>query len=440
MNKARLWKHTIGVTTALAVVISAKSIPVSATLADTSVAHTINSTIDGTTTSLAGISVSLDNYYEGTQQSEVTADEVAKETTTSEVKKTEKQETKKEEKKVSKYEKTGIATVNKYVNIRKKPSTDSEVVGKLYKGGAATILKTEGDWVKVKSGSVTGYITKQYLAIGEAAEKVAEKYGQVYMTVDTQTLRLREKKNTNSRILTLLAKEEKYEVISYDDEWVKVQLDNDTTGYVSKEYVKVDVEFDHAISIQEEREAAERKAAEEAAAREAAAREAAQTSSRRAASSSSSSVKQSTGKKNTTNKANSSSKNTSSKQQSTTTSTSKSGSAVASYATRFVGNPYRWGGTSLTNGADCSGFTQSVYKHFGISLPRTSSAQSGYGKKVSASELQAGDLIFYGNGGSVNHVAIYIGGGKIVHASTRKTGIKISNYNYRSPICIRRVL
>jgi cell wall-associated NlpC family hydrolase len=94
----------------------------------------------------------------------------------------------------------------------------------------------------------------------------------------------------------------------------------------------------------------------------------------------------------------------------------------------------------LTNGTDCSGFTQSVYKHFGISIPRTSVTQSTTGKKVSLDELQAGDLVFYAKNGRVNHVAMYIGGGQVVHASSPKTGIKISNLRYRTPYCARRIV
>lgn len=113
------------------------------------------------------------------------------------------------------------------------------------------------------------------------------------------------------------------------------------------------------------------------------------------------------------------------------------GSQIAAYAKKFIGNPYRWGGTSLTNGADCSGFTQSVYKHFGISIPRTSSSQRTVGKKVSSlSKAKAGDLICY-----YGHVAIYLGKNKIVHASSKKTGIKISyNAKYRAIASIRRLV
>lgn len=135
---------------------------------------------------------------------------------------------------------------------------------------------------------------------------------------------------------------------------------------------------------------------------------------------------------------NSSSGNTQkpSQSQSNTTATvsgSGTGASIAKYALQFVGNPYVSGGTSLTNGADCSGFTWAVHKHFGISIPRVSRDQANGGKSVSLAAVQAGDIIYYGN-----HVGIYIGNGKIVHASSARTGIKISSYTYRTPICVRR--
>ncbi|MDE6980450.1 MAG: C40 family peptidase, partial [Lachnospiraceae bacterium] len=109
-------------------------------------------------------------------------------------------------------------------------------------------------------------------------------------------------------------------------------------------------------------------------------------------------------------------------------------------ALQFVGNPYVYGGTSLTNGADCSGFTLSIFAKYGIYLPHSSAAQAGYGRRINASEAQPGDLFFYGSGSRISHVAIYIGNGQIVHASSRRTGIKISNAYYRSPICVVRLL
>lgn len=106
---------------------------------------------------------------------------------------------------------------------------------------------------------------------------------------------------------------------------------------------------------------------------------------------------------------------------------------IVDYALQFLGNPYVYGGTSLTNGTDCSGFTMSIYKHFGNSIGRSSRDQVHDGKAVKASELQKGDLVFYANGGRINHVAMYIGNGKIVHASTPRTGIRIGEMNYRTP-------
>lgn len=445
MNRSRLFKSTIGMTSALTLMMATNTVPAKASLAKTTTNKgiTVSSAVDGSANSLAGICLSLENYYaDSLENKDVADDEVAKEATataapaatTAKADKTKtktKTTTKKAKtKKVSKYAKTGIATVNNYINIRKKPTTDSEILGKLYKGCSAEILKTEGEWVKVKSGSVTGYIKKEFLAIGEEAEKVAEKYGDVYAVIKTETLRLREKKSTDSRILTLLAADEKYHVISHDSKWAKIKIDDNLVGYVSKEFVDIKVEFGKAISIKEEQEEAERRAAQEAAI---AAAEAERQASSQA---STSTTTRTTTSNNTTKKS-----NTTTKKASESTTSSKSGSAVANYALQFVGNSYRWGGTSLTNGTDCSGFTMSVYKHFGISLARTSSAQSqSAGRKVSTSSLQAGDLVFYGSGGSVSHVAIYIGGGRIVHASNRKDGIKTSSVNYQTPICARRVL
>lgn len=117
-------------------------------------------------------------------------------------------------------------------------------------------------------------------------------------------------------------------------------------------------------------------------------------------------------------------------------SASGSGSSVVDYATQFVGNPYVWGGTSLTNGADCSGFVQSVYSNFGVSLPRTSYEQQNAGREVSYADAQPGDLICYGG-----HVAIYMGNGQIVHASNSRDGIKISdNAAYRTILSVRRLV
>lgn len=366
----------------------------------------------------------------------------------------------------SEYENVGISVAADYVNVRKKPNTDSKVVGKLYRGSAAKIVKKVGDWVKIKSGQVEGYIMSDYLAIGYSAEKMVDKFGTKIATINTETLKVREAKNTDCAVLTLVSGEESFEVIREDKDWVKIMVDGDTKGFVSKEYVDITVKFKKAVSIEEEREAARKKAAAEAAAaraeQEAHQRQQQQASSNSSSSgssssssnSSSSSHKSSSGSSSSSHKSSSGSSNKSSSSSSSHKSSgggnssngsgdvigSGDGSAIASYALQFVGNPYVYGGTSLTNGTDCSGFTMSIFRKFGISLPRTSGSQSGVGRKISVSEARAGDLIFYARNGHVNHVALCIGGGRVVHASNPSVGITTSNIGYRTPYCARRVI
>lgn len=351
----------------------------------------------------------------------------------------------------SEYANVGISIAADYVNIRKKPNTDAEIVGKLYRGSAATIAKTEGDWVYIKSGSVSGYIMKDYLAIGYSAEKLIDQFGTKWATVTTSTLRVRESNSESSDILDLISGEESYEVLKEESEWAKVRLDGDTTGYVSKQYVKISVQFKKAVSIEEEREEQRRKEAAAAAAAEEQRRQTASNSN----SSSSTTKKKTTTKKSSTKKSTKKSSSSGSSSGGGGSAGKKSssssggggavlgsgdGSAIASYALKFVGNPYVYGGSSLTHGTDCSGFTMSVFKKFGISLPRTSRAQAGKGKKISVSQAKAGDLIFYASGGRINHVALCIGGGRVVHASNPRVGITVSSINYRKPYCARRVL
>lgn len=369
----------------------------------------------------------------------------------------------------SEYDNVGISVAADYVNVRKHPNTDSEIVGKLYRGSAARIQKTVGDWVQITSGQVEGYIKSEYLAIGFSAEKLVDKFGTKIATVNTETLRVREAKNTECAVLTLVSGEESFEVLREDKEWVKIMVDGDTKGFVTKEFVNITVKFKKAISIEEEREAARKKAAAEAAAARAEAEAAAareRANSSNSGSSSNSSSSNNSGSNNSSNHSGSSSNHSSGHSSSSSSqggnssgsSSSKDsgensssnssgsvigsgdGSSIASYALQFVGNPYVYGGSSLTHGTDCSGFSQAVFRKFGISLPRTSSEQSGVGKKISVSSARAGDLIFYAKNGHVNHVAICIGGGRVVHASNPSTGITTSNINYRTPYCARRII
>jgi cell wall-associated NlpC family hydrolase len=373
---------------------------------------------------VAGFAYLLDNYYSCSEGDKVAADEAILNVLKTEI--------------ISPYANLGVSIADNYVNVRKEPSTDSEVVGKLYRGCAADILeRLEGDWVKIQSGDVKGYIASNFLAIGKDAESMVDEYATQYATVNTQTLRVREDTSVDSKILTLIPGGETYPVKKVVGDWVEIVLgtDEDTggdfTGFVSKEFVEIKVEFKFAISVEEEQrilreqqeaERAERerkeKLAQEKAEREEAARR--QREEQKKASSSQQVEKPST--------------------------PSGSGSAlrndIITYAKKFVGNRYVWGGVSLTRGADCSGFVQAVYADFGYSIPRTSREQAaGAGKRVSESEMAPGDLVFYTNSrGVVNHVAMYIGDGKIVHAANSRQGIIISNVRYRDIYCVRRVV
>lgn len=311
----------------------------------------------------------------------------------------------------SKYADLAVATVDDYVNVRKKPNTDSKVVGKLYKNNVGTVLGTKGDWYKIKSGNVTGYVKRDYVAVDN--EKLAKKAGRRIAVVTTETLKVRKGASSKDEVMTLVPGGEDLTVIDESvDGWVGVSVE-EGDGYVSADYVELSTEYTYAESRAEEKarlkkEEEERKAAEEAARQEEERQQAATSSSSSSSSSSSKSYSAPSG---------------------------TSGSSVANYACQFVGNPYRWGGESLTNGADCSGFVKAVYAAFGISLPHGSSALRSVGYGVSTSDMQPGDIVCYSG-----HVAIYIGNNSIVHASNPETGIKISSpANYRTILAIRRI-
>lgn len=369
------------------------------------------------------------------------------------------------------FQTTALSIASDYVNIRKSPSTEAKILGKLYEGSSCKILEEKNGWTKIESGSVTGYIKSEYLAKGAEAEKLATKYGTYYANVipGTITLNVRTKPNTDCTILTQIPEDEYYEVLSIGKYWVKISIDGDK-GYVAKEFVRLHAKFKKAISIEEEKAEERRKAAAAAAEQERLAALAAEqernnsaasnnSSSSNSSSSSSNNNTSSSGRNSSSSHKSSSSNHRSSSSSHKSSSSSNrssssgnkssgskvsasggSGSAIAAYAQNFVGNPYVYGGTSLTSGTDCSGFTMSVYMQFGYSLPHSSAAQANCGRKVSLSEVQPGDLIFYKNGGSIGHVAMYIGGGQVVHASNPKDGIKISSMRYRTPTCARRII
>ena len=332
----------------------------------------------------------------------------------------------------SKYANKAVADIysTTTLNIRKKGSINAKIVGKMKKGNIATVLKKGSEWSKVRSGNVTGYVKNQYLVFGDEIENFAKQNVKKVAKIQTETLRVRKKASTDSKIVTLVSEDDKLKVKKQTNDWAKVKVDGQT-GYVSKDYAKVTYSFGKAKSmkqIQAEQEAKKR-------AEEAARNKPVSTTSSSHTSNTGTTSGSTTGSTQTTKKASVSVSSSGS---------SATGSRIVSYAQQFVGNPYRYGGNSLTNGIDCSGFTQQIMAKFGYSISRTSSSQSGDGRAVSTSNLRAGDLVFYGDGGSIDHVALYIGGGQVVHASNSapypRGGIKISNVNYRTPICARRII
>lgn len=274
------------------------------------------------------------------------------------------------------YTNLGIAQVEGALNVRKGAGTDSKVVGKMSNHDACEILGKKDGWIKIKSGKVKGYVKSGYLLMGDAALAIAEKKVETVATVNTTTLRVREDTSTDSAIVSLVGEGEDLVVEKIVDDWYKVEVD-DQKGYISGEYVTISQKLPTASSVEE--------------------------------------LENGTG-------------------------VSDTRVSLVQYALQFVGNRYVWGGTSLTNGIDCSGFTMQIYARYGISLPHHAASQPGYGTRISASDAQPGDLFFYGSGSTISHVGIYIGNGQIVHASNARTGIKISSAYYRTPICVARYL
>lgn len=338
----------------------------------------------------------------------------------------------------------GVSVASNYVNVRSHPSTDSEVVGKLYNGCAAEILEwLEGDWVKIESGDVEGYIASNYLVTGKDAEKMADEHAKKFATVTTQTLRVREEQSTDSRILEQIPLESRFPVVKEYDEWAEILISSDDegrdfTGYVHKDFVDIEIIFKEAISIEEEQRIIRQQEEAERAEAERLQRLAEEEERRR--------NEEARRQEEARRKAEEAKKTEEKKSEEKSSTSSSSGSAtgkeIAEYAQNFVGNRYVWGGVSLTKGADCSGFVYTLYQQYGYKLERTSREQAKTaGKKISLSERQPGDLLFYtNNSGIVNHVALYIGNDKIVHAASSKQGIIISPYNYRKVYCIRRVI
>ena len=390
-----------------------------------------------TSSTTAGVSSAVADYLE---KNLVSQNKNAAEASDADAKKDTKNSSKKEKVQVENkktsvddadYDKMAVAQVNDYVNIRKKPDENSEQLGKLYSNSVATVIRKKGDWYKVKSGSVIGYVKSDFVVVGD--EDLVKSVGVQIAKVNTTTLKVRSKASQKSEVLTLVPDGEELEVASmkaYKDGWVKVTVD-DGKGFVSSDYVDITREYTYAESRAEEeaRLAIEEQARLEEEARRA--QEEAANNSSSAGTSNQSSSSSSTGS------SSSSSTGTSSTSSSTESapSTSSSGQSVVNYASQFLGYPYVYGGSSLTGGTDCSGFVMSVYEHFGVSLPHSSSALRSAGYGVSYDSMQPGDILCYDG-----HVAIYAGGNTVIHASNPADGIKYTSpANYRPVVAVRRI-
>ena len=304
-----------------------------------------------------------------------------------------------------------IAQVTNYVNVRSLPSEEGEIVGKLYDDSVGKLLGEENGWYQIKSGTVTGYVKGEFCVTGDEAVDLAKKVGTRFATVTTTTLHVRKEPSLDAPVLGLVPLGDELVVLDETEGWVQVDVE-EGIGWVSTDYVDLHTEFVEAESKEEEearlaKEAEERRKNREAAAKTVQAQQAAAPANDTPAAV----VVSGEG-------------------------SNEMGVAVAEYALQFVGNPYVYGGTSLTNGADCSGFVMSVYANFGVDLPHSSASDrsQGYGVEGGLENAQPGDLICYSG-----HVALYIGDGQIVHASTKKTGIIVSRADYKKILAIRRI-
>ncbi len=334
------------------------------------------------------------------------------------------------------FENVAITQVTDYVNIRQEPNTQSAIMGKIYNNSAAKILATvegeDGDWYEIQSGTVHGYIKSSFFATGEEAEQLVELVGKSYITINTDSLRLREEPNLESETLTLLTQGAKYITVGEEGDFYKITIDDDLEGYLAKEFCVKTVEFDQALSMEEERQLLDDEAQRKFEATLAMAQLEEVIVAKNPFSSENTptySAPPSSG-----NYGNTSPYMTSINAPNQSTEiTSATRNAIVAYSMQFLGAPYVYGGTSVTEGIDCSAFVQYIYKQFGIETGRTSRDQAVNGREISFQDVEPGDLYFYESGGYINHVTMYIGNGNVIHASNPRTGVTISPYNYRTP-------
>ncbi len=287
------------------------------------------------------------------------------------------------------YDNLGVSLASDYINVRSAPKEDgiANIIGKFPGYGGCNILGEENGWYHIKSGGIDGYVRADLIATGQTAQDLALQNAHVMALINTQSLNVRSQPSTDSEAWTQVTSGQRYDVLNQLDGWVELDLgDGDDSDSSQGSFVST---RDNNVSVTYAlQEAIEYYPAVEAANAAAAFR-----------------------------------------------------NKIVNYACQFVGNPYVWGGTSLTHGADCSGFVQSVLKNFGIYVPRVSRDQAQTGVKVTSDNMKPGDLVFYANSsGTINHVGMYIGNGQIVNAASRKSGIRIYRWNYRTPVAIRNVI
>ena len=316
------------------------------------------------------------------------------------------------------YSNFAIADVDKYVNVRTEPNTDSEIVGRMYDGAVAQIQEEvdgeDGKWLLVTSGNLNGYIKAEYFIYGDDAVAVIDDYIDRYAVVRADCLNIRENPDIESKRIGYALTGEKLKLTGKADDaqWINVNYADDKTGYVSADYVSVVEEFIYAKTMAEIR-------AEEEEQKKLLARQ---------------------------------QEDESQKPEDVTIALAEQPSApqytqsgnlrsdIVNFALQYVGCPYVHGGNSLTNGTDCSGFTSLVYSNFGYSLSRTPSGQlSGNGRSVSLDEIQPGDIVCYGKS-RCTHVGIYIGDGQIVHAANPRKGIVVYNVGYDNILGVKNVI
>ena len=313
------------------------------------------------------------------------------------------------------YASLAIANVTNYVNVRTEPNTESAVVGKIYDGAVAQILGVAGedqDWFQIVSGNVEGYIKAEFFIYGDAAAEVVDNYVTRYAVVTADRLNVRQDPATDAKRIGYIDNGEKVKILQNDGDWLKVQYTEDKAGYVSAEYVTISEEFIYAKTIEEEQaEIAAQKALQE--------RE--QSTEQEAPEVITNITLPAT----------------------TYTSNAELRQGIIDYAMQYLGNRYVHGGSSLSGGTDCSGFTCFVYAEFGYSISRTPGGQySGAGRSISSDELQPGDIVCYSsNGGkSCTHVGLYIGDGQIIHSANSRKGVIISAVDYSPIIGMRNVI